>query len=157
MTIGFDSSGLVNWQSFYDGPGNGEDVAYACAADAAGNVYVTGASMGSGTGSDFATIRYEPTTGIGGRGGDGTALSLEVLPNPSTGIVCLCVNLPDPCDCSVRVFDLDGRLVDILPDGFLPAGPHSFTWTAPDSPAGVYFVRAATSSDESVSRVVLLR
>jgi hypothetical protein len=46
------------WISFYDGPTSGADKAAAIATDAAGNVYVTGHSTGSGSGCDYLTIKY---------------------------------------------------------------------------------------------------
>src|SRR5262249_53645247 len=58
-TIKYDGDGNKRWVARYNGPGNGSDSAGALAVDAAGNVYVTGYSLGAGTGFDYATIKYD--------------------------------------------------------------------------------------------------
>ena len=57
-TIKYNTSGDTMWIRRYNGLGNGDDAARAIALDVSGNVYVTGLSRGSGTGYDYATIKY---------------------------------------------------------------------------------------------------
>jgi len=48
----------AGWVAKYDGPANQADRATAIILDGAGNVYVTGQSVGIGTGKDYATVVY---------------------------------------------------------------------------------------------------
>jgi len=59
-TIKYDTNGNQIWIALYDGPANSMDFAEDIAVDNMGHVYVTGASTGSGTGIDYATIKYDP-------------------------------------------------------------------------------------------------
>ncbi len=58
-TVKYDALGVEQWVAKYDGPANGGDYANAIAFDNAGNIYVTGASGGSGTWLDYATVKYD--------------------------------------------------------------------------------------------------
>ncbi len=89
-TIKYNISGQEVWVRRYNGPANNHDQATAIALDKNGNIYVTGQSMGGGTGFDFTTIKYN---GAGvqqsvaryngpGNGFDGTAL----LPSHPIGV-----------------------------------------------------------------------
>jgi uncharacterized delta-60 repeat protein len=59
-TIRYDADGTQRWVARYDGSRSNYDYASALALDAAGNVYVTGYSQNSGTGQDYATVKYDP-------------------------------------------------------------------------------------------------
>jgi hypothetical protein len=59
-TIKYSTGGVPLWTNRYNGPGNGEDDAYAVAVDGRNNVIVTGHSdvNGYGTNYGYATIKY---------------------------------------------------------------------------------------------------
>ncbi|KPL24129.1 MAG: hypothetical protein AMS23_05940 [Bacteroides sp. SM1_62] len=59
-TIKYYPNGDTAWVRRYDGPLNNVDEAMDIAIDDSNNVYVTGYSVGSGTGYDYATIKYKP-------------------------------------------------------------------------------------------------
>jgi uncharacterized delta-60 repeat protein len=61
LTVKYNSSGVQQWTQQYNGPGNSFDYPTAIAADAVGNVVITGYSVG--TDFDFATIKYN-TNGV---------------------------------------------------------------------------------------------
>jgi len=58
-TIKYNSAGVEQWVTRYNGPVNGDDKASAIAVDKSGNVYVTGVSVGSGMNVDYTTIKYD--------------------------------------------------------------------------------------------------
>jgi uncharacterized delta-60 repeat protein len=58
VTIKYNSSGVTQWTSQYNGPANGADIPTALCTDAQQNVYVTGASEGTATNDDWATLKY---------------------------------------------------------------------------------------------------
>jgi hypothetical protein len=58
-TVKYSPDGKRLWTQRHHGPGQGADEATALCVDAQGNVYVTGTSYGSGTGMDYATIKYD--------------------------------------------------------------------------------------------------
>jgi hypothetical protein len=57
-TIKYSSAGVPLWTNRYNGPASSFDEATAVAVDANNDVIVTGNSAGSGSGADYATIKY---------------------------------------------------------------------------------------------------
>jgi hypothetical protein len=83
-------------------------------------------------------------------------------PNPFAAKTRIDFALPQMAQASVKVFDVEGRLVDVLAQGRFEAGPHSVTWDGRTSEgakvaAGIYFIRCKSPIGEDVSRVVVAR
>lgn len=58
VTIKYSSSGIPLWTNRYNGPANDGDFPVAVTTDTNGTVFVTGHSIGIGTGKDYVTVAY---------------------------------------------------------------------------------------------------
>jgi hypothetical protein len=98
------------------------------------------------------TVTYDPL-GIE----ENPELRLSVSPSPAATTACVRLSLPEPVDCAVSVYGLDGRLVERLHGGILPAGESSFQWDVSSVPSGVYFVWIAGTGVNSAERLVVAK
>lgn len=58
ITLKYDSSGVQQWETKYNGTGNSADLAATILLDNAGNVFITGSSKGINSLEDYQTIKY---------------------------------------------------------------------------------------------------
>ncbi|MGH2574216.1 MAG: SBBP repeat-containing protein, partial [Ignavibacteria bacterium] len=63
-TIKYNISGVQQWIMRYNGTGNADDEGVAIVLDNLMNVYITGLSVGTGSGGDYATVKYSQIVGI---------------------------------------------------------------------------------------------
>ncbi|MEM1269470.1 MAG: T9SS type A sorting domain-containing protein, partial [Bacteroidota bacterium] len=75
-------------------------------------------------------------------------------PNPFRGQTRIGVDVAEPGDVTVQVYDVQGRQVAELIRTRLTAGRYSTVWDASDVPAGLYLVRLTTPDTDRVQRVV---
>jgi hypothetical protein len=155
-TVKYDASGGEMWVNRYDGPTSRLDEAVAVALDPTGGVCVTGGSAGSGTGTDYATVRY-PFVGISESGAGN-----RVVP---TGLACVGANpfrtttavrfvIEARSHASVTLCDVAGRTVATLVDRETEPGTYSVAVSACDcgQARGVYFVTLSVRPESGAAR-----
>jgi hypothetical protein len=84
------------------------------------------------------------------------------VPNPFNPQTEIRFELARPQRAKVAVYDVKGRLVKVLADGDLAAGPHVRVWQGRDSggrqvPSGVYYVRMATPDRSDRRKIMLVK
>ncbi len=88
---------------------------------------------------------------------------IEARPNPSDAQVRLVFRVPGTgAAVQVAAYDILGRRVRTLADGWEPPGSRRLDWDGRDDsgrqvPAGVYFARAVIGGRESWTRIIMLR
>ncbi|HEU4724867.1 MAG TPA: PA domain-containing protein [Candidatus Eisenbacteria bacterium] len=83
------------------------------------------------------------------------------VPNPFTPATTIALELPAAGRTKVAVYDVQGRLVKRLLDGWMPAGTHGLAWDGTDeqgrrAAAGVYFSRVESNGHRAGERLVKL-
>jgi len=78
-------------------------------------------------------------------------------PNPFNPTTTLAFNLPRASQVQLAVFDLTGRHVATLVDGWQDAGRHQVIFDASDLSSGIYFYRLQAEEFSAVQKMVLLK
>jgi len=78
-------------------------------------------------------------------------------PNPFNITTNIGYILAEGCCVSLKVYDLSGRLVATLHEGYQNAGEHLVTWDASYLSSGIYFYKLTTVGQSQVKRLSLLK
>ena len=78
-------------------------------------------------------------------------------PNPFNPKTTLVFQLPERVYVRLTIYDLNGREVIRLVDGFKPAGRYTVQWHAANSPSGVYFCKLSAGRFRAVKKLVVVR
>lgn len=74
--------------------------------------------------------------------------------NPSTTIE---YGLKVPCEVEISVFNINGQLIDVIQNGFFPAGQFAVGWVPYDLPSGIYFIEMKAGSFRDVMKVSFVK
>jgi hypothetical protein len=78
-------------------------------------------------------------------------------PNPFNPSTAIRLFVPRQGRASVEIFNSLGQIVQVLFDGILSPGWHTFAWDARNQSSGVYFCRVQTHKSVLSSRLLLIR
>jgi hypothetical protein len=85
------------------------------------------------------------------------AFTLSASPNPFNAQTRLSFTVPRAGFVSLKVYDTLGRECAVLLQTMREAGTHQSLWNASALPAGIYFVHLTTATDETTTKVLLLK
>jgi len=85
-----------------------------------------------------------------------------ISPNPSGSEITIRYELPEEAKISLKVYDVNGRLVKVLVDKEQNSGIYNICWDGRDEKGrklanGVYFCRLEAGNKQRISRIVLIR
>ena len=58
---------------------------------------------------------------------------------------------------SLRIYDITGRMVDLLVDGEINPGHHEIQWNATNYASGIYFVELVAGKNRDIQKLILLK
>lgn len=78
-------------------------------------------------------------------------------PNPFNPETIIRFALPSGGKTTITIFDISGREVTRLVDGFMPPGYHSVTWNAENSASGLYFYRIISGGFVKTMKMTVMK
>ncbi len=146
MVVKYDSEGNEQWRDYVY-----ETADVKCIRQLSSGGYIA-------CGGDWSArlIRYEPETGIEAGGAVSRSLITALIPNPFSSTLNIGYNLAEASAIELSVFDLSGRLIADVEEGFFSAGEHSSSWVPEEISSGCYLVRLSTAEGCYVKNCVFI-
>ncbi len=82
---------------------------------------------------------------------------ISCYPNPFNAVTTLRYSLSERFDVSIGIYDILGRRVATICDGFREPGRHFVTWNASSFPSGLYFAHLETGEHGNSIKMILLK
>ena len=86
-----------------------------------------------------------------------SSFELSVYPNPFNSTMIIKYTLTTPSLVALKVFDVQGRLIETLLQKPQPAGSHTQLWDGSNQSSGVYLLRFETTNTTTMQKVLLIR
>ena len=87
----------------------------------------------------------------------GEVFKLAVSPNPVSGSTVISFFLEQSEKASLKIFDVNGRLISTLADKVFEEGENELAWNAADVNAGIYFLRMETAGYSENRKLIVAK
>ena len=117
-------------------------------------------TQGSSATITYAETRFSETSAVVQTGGTSLPRGFVLdqnYPNPFNPATSIRYALPLSCRVTLKVYDMLGREVATLMDGFQNAGGHAVAWKASRAASGVYFYRLAAGPFSATRKMILVK
>ncbi len=81
--------------------------------------------------------------------------TLQIYPNPTNGIQTLNIEIAQPIDATIRLIDINGKVIYNLFQGKLNEGQNQFELNTSDLSSGVYFYTVVLDDGETIRRKMI--
>jgi len=161
--VKYTPAGDEAWSVHWPGPSGTNDAAGDIAVAPSGDVLVVGLTWMPEEANNAVTILYRPQDLTAATPPPAAAdLDVAAALNPFSHGTEIRYRLGRPGAARLAVYDLRGRRVRVLEEGFAPAGDHARRWNGRDDqgrtlPSGTYVLRLETARGVASGRVGLVR
>ncbi len=100
---------------------------------------------------------WTPTPGVGVEDVVEAYVLAQNYPNPFNPVTNITFALPTSSDVNLTVFDMAGRIVKTLVNGYVNAGSYDVTFDASNLASGVYFYKLSADNTNIVKKMVLMK
>ncbi len=81
----------------------------------------------------------------------------HAYPNPFNPATTVKYGLPVDAEIALSVYDIEGRLVNLLENGYKTAGYHSVVWNASSNASGIYFLHMTAGRYIKTQKLMLVK
>ena len=81
----------------------------------------------------------------------------DAYPNPFNPTTQMSLTLNTAADVSVKVFNMNGQLVDVIADWQMSSGTYSFTWNGTNASSGIYFIKTEVGREVHNQKIMLIK
>ncbi len=82
---------------------------------------------------------------------------ISVFPNPSNHMVSINYTISQPNHVAIDIYNIEGRLVEHLYDGYREQGRYAISWQADNVSSGTYFVKVNHAEKTLVRKVEIIK